>query len=157
MVPTIENRVHVVIKMILLVVLLFSIMPMSRYGTLFSQPLKGYGLQQQICPRDTCLVPPFSYGTALFNSAHVSIWYSFFTTISITLPGLVANVYFLLVLTVLFCSVSTGSGIHMHAFNISIYYLTSIAGLVHAFNLDLTTQILIFLCQTCQVYATKHV
>ena len=34
--------------------------------------------------------------------------------------------------------------------------LTSIAGLVHVSDLDLTTQILIFPCQTCQVYATKQ-
>ena len=34
--------------------------------------------------------------------------------------------------------------------------LTSIAGLVHVFDLDLTIQILIFPCQTCLVYATKQ-
>ena len=34
--------------------------------------------------------------------------------------------------------------------------LTSIAGLVHVSDLKLTTQILIFLCQTCSVYATKQ-
>ncbi len=32
---------------------------------------------------------------------------------------------------------------------ISVGMLTSIAGLVHVFDLDLTTQIFIFLCQTC--------
>ncbi len=35
-------------------------------------------------------------------------------------------------------------------------YLTSIAGLIHVNDLNLTTQILVFPCQTCSVYAMKQ-
>ena len=34
--------------------------------------------------------------------------------------------------------------------------LTSIAGLVHVNDLNCTTQILVFPCQTCSVYALKQ-
>ena len=39
---------------------------------------------------------------------------------------------------------------------IAIITLTGISGLVHAFDLDLMNQILIYPCQTCSVYATKQ-
>ncbi len=36
-----------------------------------------------------------------------------------------------------------------HPLDLLAWYLTSIAGLVHVNDLDLTTQIFIFSCQTC--------
>ncbi len=45
---------------------------------------------------------------------------------------------------------------HMHQAIFILVLLTSIAGLVHVNDLDLTTQILVFPCQTCSVYAIKQ-
>ncbi len=41
-------------------------------------------------------------------------------------------------------------------FTLSVLNLTSIAGLVHVNDLDLTTQILVSSCHICSVYAIKE-